>query len=109
MGTNSRTVGPLAESVATELRVELARQGMKIRELARLSGVPYSTTRKCIEGLRAIDMDELRLLTAALHMTPSQLMTRAEASADQRAAAARVLPTVAKTGTPDEEPPAATT
>lgn len=79
MGTNARAVGRLAEAVATELRVELARQRVGIRELARISGVPYATTRKCVEGLRAIDIEELSRLSAALGLTPSEMIGRAEA------------------------------
>lgn len=79
MGTNAREVGLLTEAVATEIRVELARQRIGIRELSRISGVPYSTTRKCVEGLRAIDVGELSLLSAALGLTPSEVMGRAEA------------------------------
>lgn len=78
MGTNARAVGPLLVAVATELRVEAARQQLSLRELSRRSGVPYPTTRKSLEGTRAIDIEELALLAGALGVSVAVLVERAE-------------------------------
>lgn len=94
MGTNGRVVGPLVEAVATEIRVELARKKIGVRELSRLSGVPYSTARKCVEGLRAIDIEELSLLSAALGLTPSAIVERAEAAVAAEAELSEATPSL---------------
>lgn len=78
MGTNARELGQFVKAVAQELRIEAARQQMPLRELARLSDVPYPTTRKSVSGDRVIDVEELAKFAGALGLTGGEVLARAE-------------------------------
>lgn len=80
MGTNSRTAGPWTEAVAAEIRAERARQKLSQVALAEASGVPRSTLVKLEAGTRPIDMEQLRQIADALHISQWELVRRAESN-----------------------------
>lgn len=82
MGTNARVPGYVLRALADELRAEAARRRVTIRELARLSDVPYPTTRKSVAGERMIDVEELSRFGRALETTGADLLYRAERRAE---------------------------
>lgn len=80
MATNSRDRESLIlAALAGQLRAEAARRRISLRELARLSGVPYPTVQKSLAGRRMIDVSELARLCQALQISASRLFERAEA------------------------------
>lgn len=78
MSAKARQVGPWAEAVAEELRVELARRGWTQRRLSEASGVPASTLHKRLSAKRPVDVEELGRIARGLGLTVSEVLRRAE-------------------------------
>ena len=73
--------------IAAEIRSELGRQRMTMRELADKSGLSYdSIRRKVKEETREITVGELNLIAQAVNVRVSALVLRAEENTDALAA-----------------------
>lgn len=79
MGQNERRTSRATQALAAAIREAQGGADMTTAELARISGVPYSTLRKIRSGDRAIDWEELALLARALGVRASTIAARAEA------------------------------
>lgn len=77
-------------AVSAEIRAESAAQGIPSTELARLTGIPYSTLARYITAdrakLRKIDVLVLAQVAEALGVTPSEILTAASRRLAQAAA-----------------------
>ena len=80
MATNARDMGPLALAVAGELRAEIARQNLTLKQVVAESHMPHSTASKSLNGKRMIDVEELAQLSKAIGISPAEIMRRASAS-----------------------------
>lgn len=69
-----RTDSDFLQRVAAELRAETARKGWSMRDLARVSRVPYPTVQRSLAGHRMIDVAELAMMCGALEVSPAQLL-----------------------------------
>jgi len=78
MGTNAREVGPMTEAVAAELRAELGRQRLSMREFSRRSRLPLTTLQRTLSGKRAIDVDELFEICDWLEIEAGDIIEAAE-------------------------------
>lgn len=86
----------LNAAVSAEIRAESAAQGIASTELARLSGVPYSTLARYLTTddakRRTIDIFVLAQVASALKVTPAEILTAA--SRRQAASVQEVAPQV---------------
>lgn len=77
----------LNAAVSAEIRAESAAQGISSTELARLSGVPYSTLARYLTTddakRRNIDIFVLAQVAAALGVTPAEIVTAASRRLEQ--------------------------
>lgn len=79
MGQNGRPVTRATKALAAAIREAEGAADLSTAELARRSGVPYSTLRKIRQGLVPIDYEELRKIADGLKVSAWQLGARAEA------------------------------
>lgn len=68
----------MTEAVAAELRAELGRQKLSMREFSRRSSLPLTTLQRTLSGKRAIDVDELFEICDWLEVDAGDLIARAE-------------------------------
>jgi transcriptional regulator with XRE-family HTH domain len=68
----------LNAAVADELRAEMARRRISVKELAQLADIPYGTLRRKISAERYIDVAELDQLAKALGVTSADIVRAAE-------------------------------
>lgn len=66
--------------VANEVRAELARQRRTILELSEGTGITLSTLRRRLDGVSALNLDELQLIADFLGIRPGELTDRALAA-----------------------------
>jgi transcriptional regulator with XRE-family HTH domain len=66
--------GNLQSSVATEIRVELARQGRRPSDLARGLGVADKWVSNRLRGITPITIDDLERIAAVLAVKPADLL-----------------------------------
>ena len=64
-------------AVAAELRAELARQGLRQQDLARLSGIPPVSIQRYLAPSRAIGIDVLDKMARALGLDAVRIMSAA--------------------------------
>lgn len=64
-------------AVAAELRAELARQGLRQQDLARLSGIPLVSVQRYLAPSRAIGIDVLDKMARALGLDAVRIMSAA--------------------------------
>lgn len=64
----------LTELVATEIRVELARQGMRQSQLARKIGVTEQWLSVRVRGVQPIDLNDLSVIAAGLEVPVTKLL-----------------------------------
>lgn len=69
----------LADSVAAEVRAELARQHISGRQLARLLGEPYSKVGRWTKGDDPLDINELERIGSVIGVSVPDLLLRATA------------------------------
>ena len=69
----------LSVLVATEVRAEMARQGRKRSEFARVIGVSAVTASRALWGHRALGLGELEHVAQWLGVEAGSLIARAEA------------------------------
>jgi transcriptional regulator with XRE-family HTH domain len=65
-------------AVAAEIRATISRLGMSQDQLAAGTGITKATLSRSLSGARALDLDELAAICAAVGLAPSELVTRAE-------------------------------
>lgn len=73
----SAVIGNLGRAVAAELRAETIRKGVTQAELATVSGISQSQLSRQFRGLRAIHIDELATLCAALEIPLKEFISHA--------------------------------
>ena len=74
-GTN----GQLNTAVARVLSDTRERAGMSTRQLATAADIDHRTMMRYLYDERAIDIDRLDRLSRALDLTPTEVLTRAQA------------------------------
>ena len=70
-----------ASELVVQVRAEMARQGLTLRELATRLGLPYATLRYRFESSTALRMRDLSDIAQVLQVPLSQLVERAERNA----------------------------
>lgn len=68
----------LNAAVAAEIRAEMARRKLTVRQLAELADIPYGTLRRKMSAERYIDVAELEQIAAALELTSVEIVEAAE-------------------------------
>lgn len=68
--------------MAEEIRAEMARQKMNVNELSEVVGIPLSTLRRSLNGLRPLTLDELHGIGSALNLKLSVLISRVHSTAN---------------------------
>lgn len=69
----------LETAIATQIRVELAENGMEQRDLAEAVGIESATLSRYMTGKRSMPMPTFFRVAGALGLSPQVLMQRAEA------------------------------
>ena len=69
----------LNAAVAAELRAERGAVGMTIAQVIEKSGIGKSQILRLLNNQRAIDMNDLALISHALDVEPNDIMGRAQA------------------------------
>lgn len=69
----------LETAIATQIRVELAENGMEQRDLAEAVGIESATLSRYMTGKRSMPMPTFFRVADALGLSPQTLMQRAEA------------------------------
>jgi|GEM_PF-2620212 len=77
MASGARHVGTITQTVAAELRAEVARGLVRKDDLAARSGVPVGTLSKILRGVAPIDMEQYGALCIALGVDAAELFARA--------------------------------
>ncbi|MCQ4119850.1 helix-turn-helix domain-containing protein [Rhodococcus tibetensis] len=78
MAQSPRRVGSYTVAVAEELRAAVERLELTHVDISERTGIPRSTVGKILSGKRAMDVEEIALLAAAVKMSVRKLMTAAE-------------------------------
>ena len=78
MGRNKRPISESTKALAAAIREKQGVRDMSTAELARSSGIPYSTLRKIRAGLVTISFEEMRLVSRGLRISVAELAARAE-------------------------------
>ncbi len=76
-----QTTTALAKLVAAEARGEMAKQKLKIADLAQHLGCSYRTANVLLNGKQPINFDQLVLLGQFLGVPPLELANRAQPAA----------------------------
>lgn len=72
---------PLPEFVASEVRAEMARQGMTHRTLAEHLGIDQAAVTRRLNGQVVIDVGELERIAGALDVPVTNFLPRTSADA----------------------------
>ncbi|MHA4848804.1 helix-turn-helix domain-containing protein [Rhodococcus sp. MSC1_016] len=78
MAQSPRRIGSYTVAVAEELREAVEQLELTQEDVSERTGIPRSTVGKILQGKRAMDVEEIALLAAAVGMSVTSLMTAAE-------------------------------
>lgn len=66
-------------SLAADLRAEMARQQIKLKEVSEQTGIPYMNLHRRLNGQATISVDDLRKIADCLDVDPADLIGRRSA------------------------------
>lgn len=71
--------------VAEEIRAEIARQKISVRDLSEMTGIPKSSLARIVDGSRSPRITDAEAISRAVGIKLSDLIRRAETTSAQAA------------------------
>lgn len=79
-------MGTINASLGAVVRAAIRDAELNQRAISSLTGIPYTTLRRKLDGLSSFTVDELMLIGSPLNVLPSELIGAAERKAKEFAA-----------------------